>query len=314
LSRQRDGLVIASRRSPLARRQAVMVAEALRRTHGGLTVGFFWITSDGDRDRSAGQRREDAKGIFTRAVDRAIIDGNADLAVHSMKDMPLSLRNRPRGLVVAAVPMRGPVADCLVSTDGPVEIDALKNGAVVGTSSPRRAAQLLRRRPDLVIRPVAGNVQRRLDQVHLERRFDATVLASAGLARLGLQAFRTVELSVEEMLPAAAQGALALQCSATDVRTIRLCLPLVHASSAVTAHAEQAVMAALGGDCHSAMAALAEVGPGGARLRARVLSPDGTRCLESDVMRPASAPMELVGNVVASLKDQGATALVHPVA
>ena len=304
----RGPLLIASRRSPLARTQAGLVGAALRAAHPGLTVDFCWIESEGDQRSSV---RKDAKGIFTRTVEEAVLDGRAHLAVHSMKDMPVAPQPRAGGLVVVAVPRRGPVEDCLVAADGTGSIDALSRGAVVGTSSPRRAAQLRRLRPDLVIKPIAGNVGTRLDRVIKEHRYDATILAAAGLARLGLKPYFRTLLPLEAMLPAAAQGALAIQCRADDTHSIRCCLALVHTSTAAAVGAERAVMRRLGGDCRSRMAALAEVDATTARLRARVLSPDGAACANVDCTGSAARLDRLVDQIVAALERQGAGKLIR---
>ena len=293
---------------------------SLRRLHPGLEVRHLWVESEGDQRPDEPLARLGGKGLFAGAVERALRSGEADLAVHSMKDLPAA-EGDSGGLRIAAVPMREDVRDCLISRTGATSVEQLPPGAVLGTSGPRRAAQALRLRPDLRIKAIRGNVETRLRKATTDGpgadgvAYDATLLAMAGLKRSGL-AGGYAPLSTSAMLPAAGQGALALQCRSDDAVTLRRVLPLNHAPSAQAAELERAVVAALAGDCHSPIAAMASFlpGPGGVeqlRLQARVLSPDGGRCCEADVTLPARRATRLVREVLKRLREAGAEGLLR---
>lgn len=311
MRRSRRPLVIASRRSPLARAQAEMVGAALQRLHPAVEIGYAWVESAGDRHKDRSLAEAGGKGLFTGAVEAEVLAGRADLAVHSMKDLPARASEVTAGLAVAAVPMREDVRDCLVSHHGAATLDALPRGAKLGTASPRRAAQVLRLRPDLVIELIRGNIETRLAKVLERKEFDATLLAVAGLNRGGLSRHARHAIDPSILLPAAGQGALALQCRADDHVTLTRCLPLNHAATAAAAHAERAVVAGLDGDCHSAIAALAEVGPLEIRLRVRVLSKDGQRVAEADQTLPLRRAGKLAEGVLKELRGKGAEKLLR---
>lgn len=290
--RSRKPIVIASRRSRLARIQAELVGGVLGKLHPQLDVQFRWIESEGDKHADRSLADVGGKGLFTHALERAVLAGDADLAVHSLKDLPAI--DTP-GLSLAAVPARADVRDCLVSRDDAAGLDELPPEAVVGTSSPRRAAQVLRHRPDLRIDLIRGNVDTRLGKV-LEGdspRYDATLLAVAGLLRLDLREHTRHIIALETVLPAACQGALAIQCRSDDHVALTRCLPLNDPTTASAVHAERQLVAALQGDCHSPIAVFCEPVPPQSRskrntdahwyrLRARVLSQDGATCLAVD--------------------------------
>lgn len=305
MRRSRRPIVIASRRSRLARAQAELVGAALGRLHAGIEVRYEWIESEGDRDPRASLADSGGKGLFVRAIEQALLAGRADIAVHSLKDLPTQAT---AGLTIAAIPARAEVRDCLITRSGAQRVEDLPHGAVLGTSGPRRAAQVRRLRPDVVVKPMRGNVETRLakvlgagdaDGAHgngnsngngephgLGEGFDATLLAAAGLRRAGLGPHAAVMLDVAVVLPAAGQGALAIQCRQDDHVSITRCLPLNDATTAACVHAERAVVAALQGDCHSPIAVYAQRRQEGKGerylLRARVLSPDGVVCLEAE--------------------------------
>lgn len=323
MRRSRKPIVIASRRSPLARVQAELAGRALQKLHPDLTVEFRWIESEGDVDQTGRLADRGGKGLFTRAIERALLSGDADLAVHSMKDLPA--KETP-GLRIAAVPKRADVRDCLIARDGVADIADLPAHAVVGTSSPRRAAQLLQLRHDLQITLMRGNVDSRLAKVHSDdghRRVDATLLAMAGLLRLKHKQHASAPIAVEQMLPAGGQGALALQCRADDHVTVTRCLPLNDPMTATAVHAERQVLAGLEAGCHSPIAVYVcpVDGSGGPRrrqpdvhyrLRVRVLSGDGEQCLTIDRATPGRDLRHVVERCIADLRDQGAAALLHP--
>jgi len=319
--RSKKPIVIAARPSSLARAQAELIGNALQRAHPRLAVQYRWISSDGDRHQAViTGRPAGGKGQFTSAIEQVVLAREADLAIHSLKDMP---GEETRGLSLAAIPPRAAAQDCLISPARVARITALPRHATLGTSSPRRAAQVRRLRPDIAIRPIRGNVQTRLSKV-LEaagdERYDASLLAAAGLHRSGLAEHATQPVPIEEILPAACQGALALQCRADDHVTLTRCLPLNDPAAATAAHAERQIVAALDADCHSPVAALAQPcdAPPGARrkdgdwfqVQARVLSPDGQRCAESSDHAPTKRLRHTVSQVIAELQRQGADAIL----
>ncbi len=295
----------------LARAQAEWVGQALSRLHPALAVEYRWIESEGDQRTEGPLADVGGKGLFTGAIEQAVLDGKADLAVHSLKDLPAGAMTG--GLVIAAVPGRAEVWDCLVGV-GVTSIEGLPQGATVGTGSPRRAAQLRHLRPDLRIVPLRGNIETRVRKVVTERQFAATLLAAAGLQRAGLAEHTGHPIDPSVILPAAGQGALAIQCRTDDHVTLTRCLPLNDSAASAAVNAERQVVAALEGDCHAAMAVLAEpVEEGssiGLRLRARVLSTDGQECIEVDQRAPIKQVGRLVQHVIEQMQQRGAKAIL----
>ncbi len=242
---------LGTRSSQLAVAQSRMVAELLRRAHPDLTVEMVEISTAGDRDQTS--PLAEGVGWFTTAIQEALQRGEIDVAVHSYKDLPTG---RPEGLVIAAVPMREDAHDALLSHSG-LRLRDLPPGAVLGTSSPRREAQLRAIRPDLAFRPIRGNVDTRLAKVR-SGEYDATVLAVAGLKRLGLDSALSQVFEFDEMLPAPAQGALAVECRAADGRTREL-LQAINAPALMDGvAAERAFLAKLEAGCTFPAAAHAE--------------------------------------------------------
>lgn len=240
---------IATRRSRLARTQTEWVAARLRGARPGLETVLVEVATEGDRDRATPLAQLGGTGVFTKALQEAVGDGRADLAVHSYKDLPTAAT---AGLVVAAVPVREDHRDALV-TRGGGGLASLPAGALVGTSSPRRAQQLVRLRPDLAVVPIRGNVETRIAKVD-DGEFDATILAAAGLNRLGLSG-RTCELL--GFLPAPGQGALALECRSGDERLREALAAVDHPATRDTVTAERAWLATTGAGCATSAAALA---------------------------------------------------------
>jgi len=306
-------MVIASRRSRLARVQTQYVAAALHRFHRDVDVQYQWIESEGDQQTNGPLASTEGKGPFTRAIEDAVRRGDAHLAVHSLKDLPAAdgQPTHVSALTLVAVPARADVRDCLIGQAGPTSVDRLPRHAAVGTASPRRAAQLLRLRPDLRILLIRGNVETRLRKVVDQQKYDATVLAAAGLRRLGLDNYVQEPLPLETMLPAAGQGALAVQCRADDTDTVERLLPLNNARCAAAVGAERQVVAALGGDCHAAIAVLCESDDARIRIRARVLSTDGRRCIEANEAAAANQTSELATRVIGRLREAGAEQVLH---
>lgn len=290
-------LILGSRRSPLARVQTEAVAASLAEVHPGLALGFFWQESTGDRVQDRPLAEVGGKGLFVKELDHAVLSGAAAAAVHSLKDVPTELAP---GLVLAATPARAAVEDVLVCRGSARTLADLPAGATLGTSSPRRAAQALRAQPQLRVVLLRGNVAARRAAVgrgepgdSSRTRCDATVLARAGLERLGVavDAPGFSVLSVEESLPAVGQGAIAIVCRENDAETRERLAALDHAPTAEAVAAERELVRRLGADCHSPVAVLArpvDVGVDGEAihagaahfvLRARVMSPDGRRFL-----------------------------------
>ena len=282
-------LRIGSRGSPLARVQAETVRDALAAAHpdlaapGALAIEIITTTGDKRRDRALADIG--GKGLFTKEIEEALTAGAIDLAVHSMKDVPTWL---PEGLVIPCLLPREDPRDVLIA-GGADSIAALAQGAVVGTASPRRQAQLLARRPDLRVVLFRGNVHTRLRKLEAGE-VDATLLALAGLRRLGLaDEIACAVLDPTEMLPAAAQGAIGIECRASDSRTHDLLTAINDPPTEVAIAAERALLAALDGSCRTPIGALAEpAGDGEIRLRGLIVRPDGTESHETERRGPAA--------------------------
>ena len=303
-------LVIASRESRLAMWQALHVQARLRELYPHCEVDILGMTTEGDRVLDRPLNEIGGKGLFTKELEVALLDGRADLAVHSLKDVPMVL---PDDFVLAAVMRREDPRDAFVSVRYD-SLDALPAGAVLGTSSLRRAAQIRRRYPSIEVRPLRGNLDTRLGK--LDRgEYDAIVLAAAGLKRLGLaQRIRSL-LPVDVSLPAAGQGALGIETRA-DRDDIRAWIaPLADAQTWVQVSAERTVSRILGGSCRVPLAAYCEALPGeGLRLRACVASLDGVHLLsaEASSARAVFDEAERLGTeVAASLLKQGAQAYLQ---
>ena len=270
-------ILFATRPSQLARWQTRHVADALQNAWPGLQFEEKVITTSGDRILDKPLPEIGGKGLFTQELEAALLSGQVQAAVHSLKDLPVE--DAP-GLVVAAIPGRGEVRDVLVSAKG-YTLGNLPEAARVGTSSLRRGAQLLNLRPDLQIQPLRGNVDSRIRKA-LEGQVDAILLAGAGLLRLGLEAHVSQWLPLEVMAPAPGQGALAVQCRADDLETRRLLAALEDEATRRAVTAERAFLAGLGGGCSLPVAAYAHLDGEGIALRGVVATPDGGRLLRLD--------------------------------
>jgi len=274
-------LLIGTRGSPLALWQAEHVRALLTQSRG-LPAGAIElkvITTSGDRISDKPLRDFGGKGLFTKEIDEAQLRGEVDIAVHSMKDLPTVL---PAGLIIGAVLPRADVRDAFISARGTSLAD-LPAGAVIGSSSLRRQAQMKRLRPDLEAIDLRGNVETRLAK--LDRGVaDATLLALAGLTRLGLESHVTAVMSTEEMLPAVAQGAIGVACRGDDPDTGELLAVLDDGPTATAVACERAFLAELDGSCRTPIAGLAEIADGGLRFRGLVLTPDGTAWHEIELI------------------------------
>jgi hydroxymethylbilane synthase len=297
-----DRLVIATRGSALALWQAEHTKARLARVAPELVVDFNVIKTSGDKILDVPLAKVGGKGLFVKEIEQALLDREADVAVHSMKDVPAELAP---GLVLAAVSAREVPWDALCARQ-PTTLDQLPHGAKVGTSSMRRQCQLLARRPDLQIAMLRGNVPTRIKKLD-DGEFDAIVLAAAGLTRLGLGDRITQALPLELSIPAVAQGVLGLETRAGDTRVIDLIRRAIHdPAEERRVTAERAFLARMGGSCQTPLAAHA-IGDGG-QLRVLGLCgmPDGTRILRAEVAGPASDAEQLGHRLADDLRAQGA--------
>ncbi len=290
-------LRLGTRRSALALAQSGMMARALEDRHPGLTVELVPMVTTGDVVK--GDLAEvGGKGLFTQELESGLLDGSLDLAVHSMKDLPVSL---PGGLVVAAHPERADPRDALVS-EAAGDLDGLPPGAVVLTGALRRRAQILLRRPDLEVEPIRGNVDTRLRKWR-ERNAGGVILAAAGLKRLGLTDLPVHPISADVLIPAPCQGTLALEVRAGSPAE-ELVRALDHHPTALAARAERRVVAAFGGDCTLPLAAWAREADGGMRLTALLSTPDGTLAARGEAV--GMDPDEVAAACVEEMRRNGA--------
>ena len=294
-------LVIATRKSRLALWQAQHIADLLKKFHSQLEVELLPLSTRGDQliDR----RLDDVggKGLFVKELEHAMAERRADLAVHSMKDLPAEL---PAGFAVAAITRREDPRDVFVSLKYP-SLGKMVNGSSIGTSSLRRQAQLGERHPGLEVRLLRGNVDTRLAK--LDRgEYDAVVLAAAGLIRLGLEGRIAARLETDEMLPAPGQGALGIECLAARTEVTALLAPLADSATSACVRAEREVSRVLGGSCTLPLAAYAELRSDRIRLRALVASPDGRRVVRTESTGPLADPEGLGRRAAEELRRQGA--------
>jgi hydroxymethylbilane synthase len=278
-SSQSPPLVIGTRGSPLALAQARQVRDRLAAAHGfdadRIELEVIRTTGDVIRDRPLAE--VGGKGLFTKEIEEALLAGAIDLAVHSAKDMVTQL---PEGLTIAAVLPREDPRDAFISRKAKA-LDDLPEGAIVGTASLRRQALLKRRRPDLSIVSLRGNVDTRLRKLEAGE-VDATVLALAGLKRLGRADAATAVLSLDECLPAVGQGIIAIEARADDARTLALLAAVNHGDSATALACERAFLAVLDGSCRTPIAGHATVAAGRLRFRGLIAKPDGSEAVETE--------------------------------
>ena len=292
-------LRLGTRRSALALAQSGMMARALEAAHPGLEVELVPMVTQGDVV-TGDLARFGGKGLFTQELESGLLDGSLDLAVHSLKDLPVTLTG---GLVVAAHPERVDPRDVLVSEEAE-DLDGLPEGAVVLTGALRRRAQILMRRPDLRVEPIRGNVDTRLRKWR-EMGAGGVILAGAGLQRLAIRDVPIHPIPPEVLLPAPGQGTLALETRAEGAAAT-LCHALNHADSARAAQAERRVVAAFGGDCTLPLAAWARPDgrDGQIHLTALLATPDGRHAARGEAV--AATPKEVAGACIAALREDGA--------
>ncbi len=288
--------------------QSDHVRDQLALLYPHCSINILGMTTRGDQILDRALSKVGGKGLFVKELEVAMAEGRADLAVHSLKDVPMDL---PEGFVLAAVLEREDPRDAFVSNDY-ADLDALPAGAVVGTSSLRRQSLIAARYPHLVIRPLRGNLDTRLGK--LDRgEYAAIILAAAGLKRLGLPQRIRALLEPEYSLPAAGQGAMAIEILARPLNGIDLAAvlaPLNHQPTALAVRAERTVSKVFGGSCQIPLAAFATIDGATMRLRAMVATPDGTRMASAELSGPADAPEALGQQVAALLQKQDAHAIL----
>jgi hydroxymethylbilane synthase len=299
-------LTLGTRGSKLALAQSQLMADTLRAAHPGLEVELQIITTKGDRVLDVALSAVGDKGLFVKELEQALLAREVDLCVHSCKDLPSLV---PDGLTLAAFPERASPLDVLVTPgDAGAGLDGLRHGAVVGTSSLRRASQLRALRPDLELRDVRGNVDTRLRKL-AEGQYEALVLAAAGLDRLGLvgaggrlvsdgHSFLARPIPAAQMLPAVAQGTLAIECRADDAPTLALLATLDHAPTRAAALAERAFLRRLEGGCQVPIAAHAALDGAGLTLHGLVASLDGATIVRGE-LAGGTADAEALGTALA---------------
>jgi hydroxymethylbilane synthase len=299
---------IATRKSALALWQAEHVKARLEAAHPGLKVSLVPMVSRGDKLLDAPLAKIGGKGLFVKELETALLENQADIAVHSMKDVPMDF---PEGLGLYCICEREDPRDAFVSNRY-ASLDALPDGAVVGTSSLRRQAQLLARRPDLKIQFLRGNVNTRLAKLDAGE-YDAIILAAAGLIRLGFEDRIRSSLSAEDSLPAGGQGAVGIECRSADAEIHALLAPLHHQETALRVTAERALNKRLNGGCQVPIACYALLEGDQLWLRGLVGQPDGGQLLRAEA-RAAAGDAEALGvRVAEALLAQGAEAILKAV-
>ena len=293
---------IATRKSALALWQANHVADALRPLPQVTSVELVPLTTRGDEILDRSLQKIGGKGLFIKELEVAMEAGDADIAVHSMKDVPADM---PEGFCIAAILERANPADALVGKN----LNDLAQGARVGSSSLRRQAQLMALRPDVRVQPLRGNVNTRLKKLE-DGQYDAIMLACAGLERLGLEAHISEIFSPDQMLPAAAQGVIGIECLEGRTELLQILKLLDHAATRTVVTAERTVAKQLQADCQSPVATFGEIDGSTLNLRAMVASPDGRTIIREHVSGPADDPETLGISLSSKLLDMGAGKLL----
>jgi len=302
-----DLIRIATRESPLALWQAEYVKAELLRAHSGLRVELVPMTTRGDQILDSPLSRIGGKGLFIKELEVAMLEGHADIAVHSMKDVPMEF---PEGLGLAAICEREDCRDAFVSNNHET-LDSLPHGAIVGSSSLRRQCQLRALRSDLQLKDLRGNVGTRLRKLD-SGEYDAIILASAGLIRLGMPERIRQFIPTAQSLPAGGQGAVGIECRLDDKATMDLLQSLHHEPTAICVTAERAMNTRLQGGCQVPIAALAELNPDNTiQMRGLVGTVDGSRILRSEISGAAHLAEELGITLADDLLRQGASAILE---
>ena len=296
-------IVIATRQSALALWQARYVSSLLQRHYSGLEVSLLGLTTEGDRRLESSLARIGGKGLFVKELEQALADGRADIAVHSMKDVPMQL---PDGFRIEAILAREEPRDAFVSNEF-ASLRSLAPGSIVGTSSLRRQSQIKARYPEIEVKPLRGNVQTRLRKLD-EGQFSAIILAAAGLTRLELQHRITHLLEPEESLPAVGQGALGIECRDDRTELRSLLAPLDDARTRCCVEAERSLSRALSGSCTVPLGGYAQLIGEQMKLRGFVATPDGSRLIEEELSLPYSdsVPDKIGKDLAQRLTQRGA--------
>ncbi len=297
---------IATRKSPLALWQAEHVADALRAAHPGLQVEILGMSTQGDKILDTPLAKIGGKGLFVKELETRMLEGDADIAVHSMKDVPVEL---PEGLHLPVIMQREDPRDAFVSNRH-ASLDELPEGAVVGTSSLRRQCQLADRRPDLQIRSLRGNVNTRLRKLD-EGEYDAVILAAAGLIRLGFAERIRSPIDPADSLPAIGQGAVGIECRADDARVNALLAPLHHPDTADRVRAERAMNARLEGGCQVPIGGHAVLEGDTLWLRGLVGTVDGSEIVRGEIRGPRDQAEALGTALAEELLAHGAAEILR---
>ena len=294
-------IIIASRESLLAMWQANFIKRRLRELYPQTEINILGMTTRGDQILDKTLSKIGGKGLFIKELEQALADGRADIAVHSMKDLPMNI---PDGFMLAAITEREDPRDAFVSNQYP-SVDALPAGSIIGTSSLRRESQLRAQFPHLKIQPLRGNVQTRLRKLD-EGQYAAIILAAAGLKRLELSERITLFLNTESSLPAVGQGALGIECRADRPDLAQFLRPLHHLETAQCVEAERAMSRLLGGSCQVPLGGFAEIINGRLHLQGFVATPDGKRMISEAATGKPETGQEMGEQLAQKLKKQGA--------
>ena len=302
-------IVIASRESLLAMWQAKFIQRRLTELYPQTEISILGMTTRGDQILDVSLSKIGGKGLFIKELEQALADGRADIAVHSMKDMPM---NVPEGFMLAAITEREDPRDAFVSNKF-ASLESLPAGSIVGTSSLRRESQLRAQFPHLEVQPLRGNVQTRLRKLD-EEQYAAIILAAAGLKRLELGHRITELLSTKMSLPAVGQGALGIECSANRPELVDFLKPLYHLETAQCVEAERAMSRVLGGSCQVPLGGFAEISDGVLQLRGFVATPDGSRIISEEKNGKPESGSVMGEQMAQLLKEQGADEILAALA
>jgi hydroxymethylbilane synthase len=304
-------IILATRGSSLALEQARIVARLLEEASPGDEVSIRVVKTGGDKLVDVPLSHMPGKGVFVKEIEDYLLRGEAHLAVHSAKDLPVDL---PKGLCLAATPKREDPRDVLISRDNKT-LEELPPSAVIGTGSPRRKAQLLAFRPDLRVENIRGNLDTRIAKLRGKKaslmRYDALVVAAAGCLRAGFKEEIAEYLPTEVMLPAAGQGALAIECRDDDDEAIQMARKINDAPTFAMVLAERALLRNLGGGCNVPIGSYADCEGERLRLRGKVMSPDGTRVVQAEGWGSVSDPESLAGDIAEKLFKLGAESIIR---
>ena len=295
----RGELRIGSRGSALAVAQAEIVRGRIACAFPGLSISHHIISTVGDRSVSLPLHRISSVGLFVKEIEEALLDEEIDLAIHSLKDMPIAI---PEGLTIASVLERGDVRDALVS--GGSTLESLQPGATIGTSSLRREGQIRKIRPDLEVMNIRGNIDTRLEK--LDRgEYDAIVLAACGLDRIGLSARISERIQTEIMLPAACQGILALETRANDETSVKIAVEVGNTEALLQAETERAFISRIEGGCRVPVGCVSSVEPGRVSIEALIASIDGQSVVRSRISGPIDERLTLSRGLAEELLAKG---------